>query len=443
MQRLLLIELNEVNLDVLLNVSDKFACIKRLVKFPRTETFTLDEYDGGYLEPWVQWVSVHAGKPSSIHGIKHLGDIPSLSFPQLWETLGDHGIHSGVWGIMNGSRRGCQQCDFFVADPWTFSETSYPDELDKVMGLSRYIAKNYLNLSPFSLMEKSWHYGLTLLRIIGLRQMLIASNLLLEGLLKFGVRNMVLGTFFEYTAAIAFLRYKAKYRPRFTILFFNLLAHLQHHYWSDTENLSVELLFGLKAIDMALAEVLAALEADEVVLVANALSQCNTLSETPWIQYRQHDQASFLRQMNIGFERVEALMTHDAHVFFSSEKERDRAFTMLEKATIKDEPLFYVEQDLSNEKKLFYRLQFTGATTEEDFFTIDGRSHRFSQYFRKIVVRTGKHSPRGFVLQSERLMPERIANYKIHDYICRFFGFGVDEAEDAVIDEPVNTAMKG
>jgi hypothetical protein len=424
-----LLELNEVNFDLLLNATRLYDLpnLKRLVQFSKSETSTKDAYDSGYLEPWVQWVSVHTGVPSEKHLIKHLGDVPNLSDGQIWEVLSQNNVDSGIWGIMNGARRNAKECLFFVADPWTFGEKPYPENLSGFVELAQYIAKNYLNLSPFALLKYGMTYLIFLLRTVGIFELITAGFLFLEGLLRFGPRNMVLGSFFEYSSAIAFAKYKQKYSPSFSILFFNLLAHIQHHYWRlGPENITPQIQYGFKIIDKAIGKVLAQVQPDEIVLVANGLSQINTNEDKPWILYRPYDPDKFLRAIGIEFEKVEALMTHDAHIFFVSVEQKQKAFAALSTASILNEKLFCVEEDPSNLNKLFYRLEFTGEVLSDTNFQINNESYRFLDFFEQVVTRTGKHFPQGFILQSEKIMPDRIYNYEICRYILNYFGIKSD-----------------
>ena len=108
---MLLIELNEFNRSLLQSIAARHGLkhLQLVLGWSRASTFTSDEYDTGFLEPWVQWVSVHTGVPSSQHGVKNLGDVPNLAEDQLWERWSKRGISSVVWGVMNGSpltRRG-------------------------------------------------------------------------------------------------------------------------------------------------------------------------------------------------------------------------------------------------------------------------------------------------------------------------------------------------
>jgi hypothetical protein len=419
---LLLIELNEVNYELLELAARTLPLknLKKVLSFSHVKTHTDDVYDSGYLEPWVQWVSIHTGQPATRHRIKHLGDISNLTEPQTWEILSQFGITSGIWGVMNGSKRSAKNCSFFLCDPWTFGEQPYPNELSSLTNFAQYIAKNYLNLSGMQMAKHSVEYFFALVRYVGLREMLQASLLLLDGIAKFGMQNMVLGAFYEYTAAIAFNNQRKKTKPEFCVLFLNILAHIQHHYWLSPDTVSPQLRYGIETFDAILGKILAG--SDCTVLIANGLSQVNTNADEPWILYRPKDHVQMFNSFGIKFENVEALMTHDGHVFFKTAELANQAFELLTQASVGTKPLFFVEHDPNSPVKLFYRLEFTDETGSDTTFSFGGKEFRFFEHFERVVLRTGKHCQDGFVLQSQKVMPDCIKNHEIHDYICAHFG---------------------
>ncbi len=400
---------------------DCYPHIGAIKKFEETKTWTEDTYDSGFLEPWAQWVSIHTGVSCQVHGIKHLGDVPNLKGPQIWETLGKVGITSGVWGVMNGSRRDEKNCLFFLPDPWTAREQAYPQAADQFSVLARYVSRNYLNLSAGPFISAAFQYGSGLLKILSPGELMEAANILIEGIWRFGATKMVLGAFFEFTSACAFLKFKNQYHPQFSILFLNLIAHTQHNYWVDQDELSAELLYSLKVVDMVLRKVLRIMVPSEVLLVANGLSQINTKEEDPWILYRQKDQRQFLKAIGIKVKEVEPLMTHDALLYFANGDDCRLAFELLVGAIIKDEKLFYVERDPADTTKLFYRLNFTKKTRPDSVFKISEIHYKFFDHFQEIVTRTGKHSQEGFVIQTKAMLPARMQNHEMAKYILKFF----------------------
>lgn len=427
---LLLIELNEVNIELLEQAARTLPLrnLRKITDYSRVRTRTEDQYDSGFLEPWVQWVSVHTGQPSTCHRIKHLGDVGNLRHTQVWEKLSQQNVNSAIWGVMNANRGDAPNCRLFLCDPWTFGEPPYPKQLAGLTNFAQYIAKNYLNLSPVRMLTYSFEYLSALLKYVGFIKLIKATMLLLEGVLRFGPRNLVLGAFFEYTASIAFLNERKKLSPMFSIVFFNILAHIQHHYWTSTDKVSPQLAYGFKVFDAMLEEVFAQ-SSNEVILIANALSQINTNAEEPWILYRPKDHGALFKALGLQFEKVEALMTYDGHLFFSNPEHANRAFELISQAKVGENALFYVERDQFSPCKIFYRLEFARDTTPDTTFQFDDKNYPFLQHFERVVQRTGKHCQDGFVLQNDKIMPDKILNHEIHDYICRFFGVNVAETQ--------------
>jgi len=80
-KRLILLELNEINFDIVQKYTDshetRFPSLKKLLAGPHIRTSCEKQYEE--LEPWIQWASVHTGKEFKEHGIFRLGDIVTKS----------------------------------------------------------------------------------------------------------------------------------------------------------------------------------------------------------------------------------------------------------------------------------------------------------------------------------------------------------------------------
>ncbi|HLB52360.1 MAG TPA: hypothetical protein VJK48_01450 [Chlamydiales bacterium] len=420
---MIFLELNEFNDDLLREAARLFSLknIQKLITLHRTQTFTEDTYESDFLEPWVQWVSVHTGQPSSSHQIKHLGDIPHLQkTPQLWERLSEMNITSGIWGAMNASRNGAKHCKFFLPDPWTASETGYPDELQALLDPLRYLAKNYLNPTQLN----RWKTAKGLLNLFASKNLLwkISKEIpaLARNALRFRGEHFPFISWLDSVSTQLFLNYRQEHNPTFSLIFLNSLAHLQHHHWknpsiADNERLKI----GFQYLDRILGALFASLKPGEPFLVTNALSQKNTTSEKPWILYRQKDPRNFLEAVSIQRARVEQHMTHDAHLFFESASDCKRAKQLLEQAQILESQLFLVESYPQDDRKLFYRICFTDKVTEDSTFTLGNRAFRFFDLFTPIVQRTGKHIPEGTVYSTISSLPTSMKNHELFELILR------------------------
>src|SRR5262249_25814002 len=140
---------------------------------------------------------------------------------------------TGVWGVMNGARRDAADCRFFVPDPWTFTEDAYPQELNDLIDLPRYLARDYLNVSLLHIVHKLGRFIGAVGRNAGWLELLRSCGPLTRGPLRFGPRHFVVISWFEYLSGLAFLARWRREQPKFAVAFFNSLAHVQHHYWRE------------------------------------------------------------------------------------------------------------------------------------------------------------------------------------------------------------------
>ncbi len=415
----LLLELNEFNEDLLHEAGEVLGLknIQRLFTLYKTKTHTDDTYESEYLEPWVQWVSVHTGIPSSQHQIKHLGDVPEIGILQLWEKLSEQGISSGIWGAMNAKRRGAKNCRFFLPDPWTASESGFPAELDALLKPLRYTSKNYTDHSPWALISQMGK----LLRLFGRNGLTVCLTKELlsffQALFLYRAKPFVFVSLLDTLSAQLFLQYQQRYNPDFSLLFLNSIAHLQHHQWKNTKIEPKDpLAYGFRKIDQILGTIFHQMKPD-LLMVTNALSQQNTNSEKPWILYRQIDHSKFLRAVGIEDVRVESHMTHDAHLFFPSLTLAQKAKAILQEVRVEGAILFSVESYTHAPLKLFYRIQLTDALPKEARLTVSGKSHPFFALFTAIVRRTGKHIQTGTLFCNQPCFPARLANHELCDQI--------------------------
>ena len=79
---MLIIELNEFDPNYFKKISKELNLehIQHIFKLNHTNTFTdeQEEYQG--LDPWVQWVSIHSGKPFKQHSICRLSVADTYNF---------------------------------------------------------------------------------------------------------------------------------------------------------------------------------------------------------------------------------------------------------------------------------------------------------------------------------------------------------------------------
>jgi hypothetical protein len=419
---MLLIELNEFNSDLLRSVAEAHGLqhVQQVLGWDHATTWTSDTYESGFLEPWVQWVSVHTGVPSSRHGIKNLGDVPKLAEDQLWERWSRRGLSSIVWGVMNGDRGEAEKCTVFIPDPWTFSESAHPERFDGLIALPRYLAKNYLDFSKLTALGKGLNLLATCLANIRGSDLVDGLRILRRGIRQFGTTNAVFIVFFEYLSAMAFMRAVEKDRPEAAIIFINMLAHVQHHYWTTPDGRACpQIVFAAAAVDEILGKLLTRCNmlARGNVAVMNALSQQCTIEEDPWILYRPNNHEGMVAFLGIKAARIEPLMTYDAHVFFATAEHARDGAAILAEAAIDGKRLFFVEPDPLDPLKLFYRVEMHDPVGDDAQFNCHGKTARFADHFTAIVQRTGKHNQNGDLYANFRIGKQKFLNYELSDWL--------------------------
>lgn len=422
-KNVLIVELNEINTELLSAAVEQYHLpnLKALLENNFTQYKTNDRYNSGYLEPWVQWVSIHTGVNSQQHKIKHLGDVPDLKDKQSWETLSDHGITTGIWGVMNGARHNKENVLFFLPDPWTFDEPAYPKKLNQLLDLPRYLAKNYQHLKISLLIKKAVSLFSFIFTSGKGFQILKCCFSLLGSLLKRGSKHYVFICFFDYISTLLFIIYKQTFNPRCSVIFLNSMAHIQHHHWKEgPSGVTSEIAHGLRNMDKIIG-LLKQIFPDDAIVVHNGLSQMNTNHEKPWVLYRQKDPLQFLKAMKLNPVRVEQHMTHDGHAFFQTKSDCLNAYEFLSALKINNKRLFHVEKNLHDETKLFYQLSFTDALeNKKTKFEHPNGSYPFFKYFDKIVTRTGRHIPMGTIFSKDIQFPNHIYNHEFNKYLHHY-----------------------
>lgn len=414
--KILVLELNEFNRDLLRSsaLRFKFKHLEWLLSLKETRTRTVDTLQSDRLEPWVQWVNVHTGVPSQVHGIRHLGDVPELSHPQIWEELSKRGVTTGVWGPLNADKGDAENCLFFVPDPWTFSAHESPDDLRGLIDFPRYVTKNRVELRWSSAVAKLFKFCRLL--PLGLwMDFALKAPAILRTQLAYRASASPLFLLFEYASAWVFTERTRRDRPEVAFLFLNSIAHLQHYYWRD-ENAREGgriywLFYWMNDLVGFLREKLGG---EYSMLVLNALTQNQTAEKSAAHIYRIRDYDVFLPLLGIRPAKVEALMTYDATLFFRTRDERDSAAKALSEITIEGHPFFKVETEGHPENRLFFRTDYFQAVASGTHLrTGSGLTLPFDEHVVLLARQTGSHGAIGTVYAENLDLPAELPNHEI------------------------------
>ena len=419
---MIFLEINEFNPDLMAKAAESLNAnnLRRLLKLKHTETTTDDKFERFGLDPWVQWVSIHTGKTSSEHGIGHLGDVPQLDHPQIWETLSNKGLRCGVWGAMNASRGTAANCEFFFPDPWSFSEIAYPPELNNLLAFPRYYSKNYGDLDKIKALRELFKLILFCASPRIMQALLPIAPKIIRHVIKNGMPEYLLFVLFDLVNATIFANYYKRTKPDFAVLFLNSLAHLQHHKWTIEDGLSQEMKISFALFGDILGIIFDIIPSDQPVIIANAFTQYCSYHQNEFL-YRQKNPEKFLQSAGIIFNRVEQAMTNDGHVFFDTHDAAQKAAEILSGAMVNEKLVFYVEQDKRIPEKIFFQVILWDQLEENSLLFINGKTIPFFDLFDRVTRRSGSHLQRGDVFSQGINFPDKIYNHEIYDYIIKSF----------------------
>ena len=419
--KLTLIELNEFNFDLLKDYALRFNLknLKSILEARKSKTKSIDKREHFGLDPWVQWVSIHTGVTSDIHRIKSIGEGHNLKFEQIWEVLEKNNISTGIWGVMNGAFGKSKFCKFFIPDPWSYSQSCYPQELNQFLALPRFYSKNYIkpNLKTLGLsFLKTFFFFLKFKNLKVIREdIFFIFNLIFKN----GINNSTIFSIFDLLSTLLFIEYRNNFSPDFTILFLNSVAHHQHHHWDKSNR---KMLTCLKVLDRIIFKLKKEGIFDDTFIIANGLGQEKTLKD--YYIYRQKRPESFFRTLGIEFVSVEQSMTNDGQMFLKNKKSLQIASKIIESLTINNENLFHINIKINEQEEIytiFYQLDYIDDIKPNTYFYLNNKRFLFYKHFIKIANRTGSHMNVGNLLYENIKIDKSIYNHNLFNYILNFF----------------------
>lgn len=419
--QLLLVELNEFEPTYLATMADKLslANLQKVLSYPHSRTWTADQIEHHGLDPWVQWVGVHCGKPTNQHGIRRLGATRVQYSPQIWHAVAREGYTWGVWGPMNAPMGDPAGCSFFMPDPWSFEELAFPCRLNDLLALPRYVAKNYLDIDY----RRAFLAALRLARFFAPPHhwSLLArfGREALRAVLSAGANVHTFTTLFDYLSVLCFVKLRRGLRPNFSLIFLNHIAHLQHHFWTIGSNLHPEMRLGLRMTDAMLGLLFEDRQKDEAFLLMNALKQRNVAGRGFYV-YRQRNPQDTVETLGLTGGRVEQCMTHEATILFHNATAADKAVELLDGCYLSDgNKAFCVER--LHVDRVFYQLAIEHEVAPDVAIVCGGKRQPFYNLFQLVCERTGAHVAEGDVFHDGIDIPADTANHEVLNYVLKRF----------------------
>jgi hypothetical protein len=410
-KKLLLIELNEINFDFLQSYIEKYDLkyLKSICNFQNIKTESETSY--AQLEPWIQWVSAHTGKNYDEHKIYRLGDIHKYTGEQIFETIKNIGFSVGAVSPMNAELR-MSNPDFFIPDPWTQSKTDGSFWSNKIHNVLKQVVND--NAQGKITKRSKLFLFLALCRFSKPRNY-VEYLLLAFGAFKGKRWNKAL--FLDLFLCDIFIKLTLKNHTDFSTLFLNSFAHIQHHYFFNSEFYQGDSINPKDHIeanydpmkdaafffDNRVKDLLNSFK-DYDFLFATGLSQIPYRGEK--FYYRLKNHSNFLTTLGIKFNSLNKRMTRDFEVIFASNIERDMAYKVLINIKINGIMIF---QNLEiREKSLFITLSYGKRISKDDFFEVGKNKIFISNHVVPVAFKNGEHCSTGYAYISKGVTQRHI-----------------------------------
>ncbi|MCH9050008.1 MAG: hypothetical protein IIA72_02840 [Proteobacteria bacterium] len=444
-RRLILLEFNELCPDLIMKWmgAGLLPNFKKLFESSTAFITRSDHSDVTWLEPWIQWHSIHTGLRAARHGVFRLTDGPQSGDDDIWLILRRHGKAVANWGSIN-SKGFKAPGSIFLPDPWCQTEKAHPKELQAYAGfVSRLVQEHTRQTGGFGPRGYASLAGFLLSH--GLRPGTILSIVrqLLDEKIQVPDLRWRRASILDEINFDLFRHYFSRCQPDFATFFSNSTAHYQHAYWRymtpeafaikpsphDQRSYGDAILHGYRRMDSLIGK-FGRLEAAGV-----RLALATGLSQQPYLDaedrggqhyYRPKDVSRLLSELGIGCTDIEPIMTHQYMLRFPSAEVAEPVRRILAGYQLDGVSVF--QADLTDSGAIYFGCWLHHDVPGDAVMTHrEGREPKvFYQVLYKLdAVKSGRHHPDGmFWIQADRhqVYGEKISILDIFPTILDFFG---------------------
>lgn len=353
-RRLVFLEFNELCPSLLHRWMDAglLPAFKRFHDQSQVFTGVADVDENRFLEPWIQWYSLHTGLDYHTHHVFNLTDGPAAGHTDIWHALASAGLKVGNFAGMNSPGL-ASPGSFYVPDPWCTTQAPYPPELNPYQKFV--LGKVQENSNPGVAIGLSDE--LAFARFLATHGLSFASLRAAGEQVTRELRDRSVGwqraSLLDQLQVDVFLHYWRKYRPDYASIFMNSTAHYQHAYFhlidadqspsGDTEPGDPRhraVLFGYQQMDRFIDRLARTLEAQGAMLVlVTALSQQPNPSAGQRF-YRCRDIRALFDALGIQATELLPVMSQQYSAVFATAADATAARHKLERLQVADRQVF-------------------------------------------------------------------------------------------------------
>ena len=397
--------MNELNFDFIKEyITDfKLKNLNRIVSENNLITKSEEKYEN--LEPWIQWTSVHTGMTASQHEIFRLGDITNTNLTQIFEKIEKYGFSVCCISPMNAVNR-LGKGNTFIPDPWTqaISDNSWWSR-----NLSSMISQTVNDNSSGRLSIKSiLVILLSFVRFVRISKYVRSIKIAISSVGKPWRRAI----FFDRLIHEINLNLIKNQKPEFSTIFFNSMAHIQHHYLlnskinkSDLKNPEWYInpkydpfAEGLLEFDDILKDYIHLPNYEFIIATGLTQSHYNKLD----FYWRIKNHKRFIDKIGINYKSIYPRMTRDFLIEFNNESEKKKAISLLSKVHEKDSKKTIFDEIDERENSIFVTLTYTDDLKKK-IIVSEEKEILADDEITFVAIKNGEHSEKGFLTFSNGL----------------------------------------
>lgn len=417
-KKLIVISLNELNFEVIDQYIQKYN-LKNLAEIKKNMSYTHSEKEYKLLEPWIQWVSFYYGLKFNEHNVFRLGEKIQERNQNIFEIIEKKGFKVGSVSAMNIFNN-LKNPDYFIPDPWT--QTKPDDDIwSKILSksISSIVKDNARRKIDF---KNLFYFFIAFIRFANIKNYLSYLNIFFKSIKKKWFRSLFLDLFLHDFH----MKKLKKNNTDFSNIFFNSIAHIQHHYFFNSlDGKKKNPTWYLNPQDDPLR--------DSLILFDNILKDYFSISkkfdiliatglrQVPYDQvkfyYRLKNHKSFFSYFGIDITDVQELMSRDFILRLKSENEAKRSLEKIRNIkTLEGEEIFGDFQIKNS--SLFLSLVFNKEIKNEKVkHEISNKNLALKDYTDFVAIKNGMHDGKGYLYFRNFEIPKELQIEKIKDLI--------------------------
>ncbi len=396
---------------------DRFINEGKLPNFQRLHAQSLvgttdAEADGEWLNPWVQWVTVHSGLAAQEHGVFRLSNGVQMTKPAIWDLISDAGKKVWVCGSMNSWYQSPLN-GYLLPDAW--SNQVLPSPQGEFKAFYSFVQKNVQEYAA-SRVPVSKSDILAFLKYLaghGLKCSTLCRLIFQLVRERTGNHRWRRASLLDALQYDVFEWYYKRHRPQFSTLFFNSTAHYQHKFWRNMQPEAFQIqpseqeqrdykdaiLFGYQQMDLAVGRILKLAPEATIVLLSGLGQQPYTKMESAGGKrvFRLHDKSVLINKLQLpGNFRYDPIMADEFFLRFDSTEDAMTAAKMLDAFQLPNGKEVFTANvqgtDIIGQCRCRDILPTDAVITD----TVTGRTVPFADVFYQVdTLKSGFHHPDG------------------------------------------------